>query len=90
MVYKACYIILSNPLIHEVYGDKHTKVFRDPNLEWIKMEEISGYWHEFLDREYFTYDELLDRLLIATVDLKKCPCAYYLEIHKFIATLEHP
>ncbi len=70
------YIILPNSFIYDRYGDKENKVFKDVNLNWKQMKEISGYWSEFEYRSIYSYQSLMEKIKNVVRETEESPCNY--------------
>lgn len=89
MVKKACYTILSTPVIYEKYGDIEKRVFKDPTIRWKQCEYVSGYWPYFADNLVLTQDQVIKRLAAILIDLQKEACEYHMDRHKFFTEILH-
>lgn len=89
MVKKACYIILSAPVIYEKYGDHTKKVFRDGSIEWKQCDYVSGYWHEFEDNLVLDQLGVVKKLSSILLEIVKGSCEYHMDRHKFFSEILH-
>ncbi len=82
---KLRYFILDNHVYDQLYQGNENKVMKDSSIPWNESSLIGGYWGEFIPDSSYHYDELLDKMIGLSEELKNNPCDYYREQHYFHA-----